>query len=66
LLEEERDWLDELQSTRDGRFKGDSERDGISQDRQASVGDFGALADIDTKWEKVANVGIAGGRSGAI
>ena len=26
----------------------------------------GALADLGTKWEKVANVGIAGGRSGAI
>lgn len=42
--------MDELQSTRDGRFKGDGERDGISQDRQASVGGFGALADLDTKW----------------
>jgi hypothetical protein len=32
----------------------------FSQDRQASVGDCGALADLDTKWEKVAKLDRGG------
>jgi hypothetical protein len=43
---------------------GDGERDGISQDRQVSVGGCGALADLDTKWEKVAKLNW-GGKIGA-
>jgi hypothetical protein len=56
--------LDELPSTTEGRFMGDGERDGISQDRQVSVGGCGALADLDTKWEKVAKLNW-GGKIGA-
>ena len=54
LLDEESEWLDEVRSTMEGRLIGDGEIDGISEDRQASACGCDELADLDTKWEKVA------------